>query len=149
MGHKHRQGFFFLEIHLKVIHLTQHRDVHVSRLTAEGVRQWHHVLSCISSVWPEDHKTLFLHRVVRVGIYLCAVDKPHLMLHHSLQHAVTQGEPVSSFYGKLRWAQSHILYDFCEKKKVQRWISRGCYPGSSAKCTKMTLQCLIKMVNLE
>lgn len=105
--------------------LTQHSDIGASRHTAEGVYQSHKVLSCIGPVWPEDHQALPLHQVAWVAIYLSATEEPCLLLHHSSQQAVLQGEPLTSFFRQrgLR-AQTHILEVFCERGGEKGWWKR-------------------------
>ena len=93
------------------MNLTKHDDIPVSCHVAEGVPQHHSILSRIVSVWPEDHEALLPHRVVRVVfVDLQAIVEPPLLLHHPVQHAVLQGEPLASLYSQRRLrAQDHIL----------------------------------------
>lgn len=99
----------------KLFRLTPHGDVAVYCHTAEGVYQQQGVPSCIISGWPKDHQAPVPHQVVRVAIYLDAMEKPHLLLNHSVQKAISQGELHGSLCGEIGlYAHKHIFDVFCE-----------------------------------
>lgn len=101
--------------------LTPHSDVAVYCHTAEGVCQQQGVLSHIISGRPKDHQAAILHRVVRVAVYLDAMEEPRLLLNHSLQNTILQGELRSSLCDELRLhAHKHILDVFCELIKADQ-----------------------------
>lgn len=58
---------------------------------------------------------------MRVAADLDAMEEPRLLLNHSLQKAIVQGELRSSLCGEIRLhPHKHILDVFCELMKVEQ-----------------------------
>lgn len=94
--------------------LTPHSDGPAGGGVAERVGQDDGVEPRVISARLDEHQAAPLQQVVRVGVDGGAVEEPRLLLHHSLLHAVEQGEAVGALHGRVRpRTHDHILEFFC------------------------------------